>query len=157
MAKSKLRALRRRLASRKLTVSVAESCSGGLLSQLLTNAPGSSSFFCAGLVLYANQAKSRILKIPPALIKNSGAVSRAVALRMSESTRRLMKTDLGVGITGIAGPSGGSARKPVGTVFIAVSRGPKNTCRRFLFRGSRSAVRSQAAQKAIDMLLGLIK
>ncbi len=133
-------------------VSVAESCTGGLLSKLLTDITGSSKYFNLGVVVYSDKAKEVILRIPKRLISNKGAVSQEVAKTMAESVRRLAKTDFGIGITGIAGPGGGNAQKPVGTVFIAIDSKTKKTCRKFNFKGNRAAIRQKAALKALELL-----
>jgi len=134
------------------TLAIAESCTGGLISNLLTNIPGSSAFFILGIIAYANIAKTKILKISPDLLKEYGAVSAPVASAMAQAVRQLLKTDYGLGITGIAGPRGGSPQKPVGTVFIAVSHGPKTTVKKYLFKGSRMSIKKRAAQTALKML-----
>jgi PncC family amidohydrolase len=136
----------------KKTVSAAESCTGGILSSLLTSQSGSSNYFILGLVVYSDRAKSRILSVSGALIAKEGAVSEKVALAMAESVKKLAKTNFGIGITGIAGPTGGSMKKPVGTVFIAVSGGKKTVCKKFCFKGGRLSVRKHSALKALEML-----
>jgi len=104
------------------TLAVAESCTGGIVSSMLTQLPGSSAYFLLGVVTYSNQAKQSILRIPSKLITTKGAVSREVAQKMAQSVRLVSGADFGIGITGVAGPSGGTKRKPKGTVFIAVSQ-----------------------------------
>lgn len=135
-----------------LTVAVAESCTAGLLSYLLTRQAGSSRSFLLGITAYSNAAKVKLLSIPPSLLSKHGAVSSVVASAMAESVRRIGRADYGVGITGIAGPAGGTKAKPIGTVFIAVATKEKTLCKRFLFRGSRFSVRKQAAFKALELL-----
>src|SRR3990167_3696143 len=108
------------LTAQKKTLSVAESCSGGLLCQRLTNIPGSSCFLKLGLVVYSNDAKIKFLKIFPQTLKKHGAVSQIVARQMAENVRKIFQTDFGIAITGIAGPGGGSVAKPVGLTFIAL-------------------------------------
>ncbi len=146
------RKVARGLTVRNKTLAVAESCSGGLLSHRITNVPGSSKFFKLALITYHDQAKIKLLKIPPAVLKRYGAVSQPVARRMAESVRRILRTDLGIGITGIAGPSGGTPEKPVGLTFIAISSTTKTVVRKFRFRGGRPAIKSQAATQALRML-----
>jgi len=136
----------------KLTLATAESCTGGLVSNIITNASGSSRFFLLGIIAYSNQAKISLLKIPAAVIAKSGAVSAEVARLMAGSVRKLAKSDFGLGITGIAGPQGGSAAKPVGTVFIAVDSARKRICRRFRFKAGRLSVKKHAALKALELL-----
>jgi PncC family amidohydrolase len=135
------------------TVACAESCTGGMLSQQLTSLAGSSAYFLLGCVVYSNAAKSSILAIDSRLIKARGAVSETVCRAMAESCRRLAKADFGVGITGIAGPSGAVKGKPVGTVYIAVAGGKKTVCRRYCFKGNRTAVREQSCLRALAMLI----
>ena len=139
------------------TISVAESCTGGLLSKLLTELSGSSNFFILGVVPYNNKVKESVLKIPGKIIRKNGAVSAEVAKRMAKSVKKIAKTDFGVGITGIAGPTGGSIQKPVGTVFIAVSDKKQTICRKYIFSGSRSMIRKKSALKALELLINLVK
>jgi nicotinamide-nucleotide amidase len=133
-------------------LALAESCTGGLIADRLTNRPGSSVFFLLGIVAYDNRAKSEILGVPATLIKKHGAVSQQVAKAMAQGVRKILKTDYGLAITGIAGPSGGSAQKPVGLVYIAFCTQQKTIIRKFLFKGSRLAIKKQAAQSALKML-----
>jgi nicotinamide-nucleotide amidase len=144
------------LKSRK-TIAVAESCTGGILSSLLTQLPGSSKYFIFGAVTYSNLSKEKILGIPRSTIEKYGAVSEPVARLMAEKIRRLVKADFGIGITGIAGPTGGSLRKPVGTVFIAVAYKGKTSCANFPARGSRSSIRKESTLKALRLLGALLK
>jgi nicotinamide-nucleotide amidase len=141
------------LLSRNKTIAVAESCTGGLLSNALTDIPGASTFFWLGVIVYDNKAKAQILQIPLNLIKKHGAVSAEVAGLMAKNVRKLLKTDFGVGITGIAGPSGGTKNKPVGLVYIAIDAHNKNIAEEFHFKGSRTSIKSQAASAALKMLL----
>lgn len=141
-----------RLLKSRSTVATAESCTAGLLSALLTQFSGSSAYFILGIATYSNRAKEDILKIPASLIRKNGAVSKEVALLMAQKVRKLAKTDLGISITGIAGPAGATPQKPVGTVFICVSSKNKNTCKKFIFKGNRNSVRKQAALKALQLL-----
>jgi nicotinamide-nucleotide amidase len=140
------------LIGKKLTISTAESCTGGLLSNLLTQNSGSSTYFTLGVITYSNKSKENLLKIPAIVIKNYGAVSKEVALLMANNVRRLAKSDFGIGITGIAGPSGGTPQKPVGTVFIGISNKTITICKKFSFKGSRSSIRNQAALKSLQLL-----
>lgn len=144
------------LAKNQKTISVAESCTGGMLSSLLTQSPGSSRYFKLGIVAYSNQAKENILKIPSNIIDKKGAVSKEVAGLLAKSVRLLAKTDFGIGVTGIAGPGGGSKAKPVGTVFIAASSKNKEICRKFHFSGSRTTIRKKSALKALQLLNKII-
>ena len=139
------------LIKRKRTVSVAESCTGGLVCAALTSISGSSGYFSLGIITYSNQAKHGLLGIPLTLINNKGAVSAEVALKMAEAVRKLAKTDYGISITGIAGPTGGSPWKPVGTVFIAVCDKKRLICRGFRLKGSRASIRKQSVTMALRL------
>lgn len=140
------------LVRNRKTVSVAESCTGGLLSWLLTLLPGSSAYFVLGIVAYHNDAKQKILGIPRAVIARRGAVSRETALLMARRVRKISGADFGIGVTGIAGPGGAVKGKPAGTVFIAVAGDSGSECRKFLFEGSRETVRRKSALQAAAML-----
>jgi len=144
------------LIKNKKTIAIAESCTGGLLSSLLTRIPGSSQYFILGVVAYSNKAKETILKIPSSIITKNGAVSKQVAIKMARNIRKLAKTDFGIGVTGIAGPTGAIPSKPVGTVFIAIDTKNKKTCKRFHFTGNRINVRKNAALKSLDLLKLLV-
>jgi nicotinamide-nucleotide amidase len=141
--------IRTLLNRRKYSISCAESCTGGLLSKLLTDVPGASHFFKGSLVSYSNEAKASLLGVSQNILNKKGAVSKEVAQILSETAREKFKTSIGVSITGIAGPGGGTGKKPVGLVYIGISR-PKGTrVHKFLFKGDRSKVRYQAAQRAL--------
>jgi nicotinamide-nucleotide amidase len=144
------------LIKNKKTLAVAESCTGGLVSSLLTQLSGSSGYFILGIVAYQNRVKTNILKVPAGLIVHKGAVSAAVALIMAQQVRKLAKSDLGIGVTGIAGPTGGSPQKPVGTVFIAAAAKNKKICRGYHFKGSRTSIRNKAALKSMELLKKII-
>ena len=142
----------RLLKKRGLRIAVAESCTGGLVSHRLTNIPGSSDYFSYGIIGYSNQAKSTFLGVSPSLVEKKGAVSSQVAKKMAQGVRKAERTDLGLGITGIAGPSGGSRNKPVGLVYIALSSLEGEICERFVFPGGREDIKWKASQGALDML-----
>lgn len=142
----------RLLAERRLTLSVAESCTGGLLGHRVTNVSGSSTYFDRGVVTYSNQAKEELLGVPRALLVAHGAVSAPVALAMARGICRASNTPLGLAITGIAGPEGGTAAKPVGTVFVGLAYPGGAEARKFLFRGGRESIKWQSAQMALDLL-----
>src|SRR5215470_14575368 len=139
------------LVMKNATISTAESCTGGLIAERLTNVPGSSKYFISGVICYSNEWKMELTGIPPLLLEMQGAVSAEVARGLAEGIRARMNTTVGVGVTGIAGPDGGSAEKPVGTVHIAVATPAETVNRRFLFPGDRERVRWQASQAALDM------
>jgi nicotinamide-nucleotide amidase len=140
------------LIKKQKTLAVAESCTGGLVSVLLTQIPGSSQYFILGVVVYSNKTKQTLLKIPARLIAKKGAVSKEVAQKMAQSVRKIAKADFGIGITGIAGPTGGTFKKPVGTVFIAIDGKNKKLCKKFLFKGNRIVIRKKSALKALELL-----
>lgn len=137
-------------------LAVAESCSGGLLSHRITNIPGSSRYFAGGVTAYSNRVKSDLLGIKPSLLKSRGAVSAEVALALARGARRELKTEVGIGITGIAGPGGDSPQKPVGLVFEAVVTPEEERVRTFHFSGTRLQVKRQAARTALELLIELI-
>lgn len=140
------------LTERHLTIATAESCTGGLLMSRLTDVPRSSNYVDRGVICYSNQAKVEMLGVPQKLIDRHGAVSEPVALAMAGGVRTLARTNAGVGITGIAGPGGGSAEKPVGMVCIAViGDGPAHV-RTFQFLGGRAMIKFQATQSALNMV-----
>ena len=134
------------------TIAAAESCTGGLLMSRLTDVPGSSDYVDRGVVCYSDRAKVELLNVPAALISQHGAVSEPVARAMAEGIRTLAASDVGIGITGIAGPGGGTAEKPVGTVAIAVATRDDVRIRSFRFFGGREMVKFQSAQAAMNML-----
>ncbi len=145
------------LVMRQKTIAVAESCTGGLLAERLTRVPGSSDYFLGGAVSYSNEMKTRLVGVPPAMIQAHGAVSRAVAQAMAEGIRSRTGASIGVGITGIAGPSGGTPEKPVGLVFIALADERGTQVREFRFPGSRERVRHWSSQMALEMVRRRIK
>jgi nicotinamide-nucleotide amidase len=138
------------LREHKMTIAVAESCTGGLLASRLTDVPGSSDYVDRGVVCYSNQAKIDLAGVPEALIREHGAVSEPVAQAMAEGIRSRAGTNVGVGITGIAGPGGGTPEKPVGLVAIAAVVDDETRVRTFQFLGSREMVKFQAAQSALN-------
>jgi nicotinamide-nucleotide amidase len=139
------------LRERKMTIAVAESCTGGLLASRLTDVPGSSEYVDRGVVCYSNRAKTELAGVPHALLSDHGAVSEPVAQAMAEGIRSRAGTNVGVGITGIAGPGGGTPEKPVGTVAVAVAVDDELRVRTFQFVGGRDMVKFQAAQSALNM------
>jgi nicotinamide-nucleotide amidase len=134
------------------TIAVAESCTGGLIAQRLTDVPGSSKYFIEGVVAYANDAKTRTLGVEPILLLEQGAVSAPVAEAMAEGIRTRAETDFGLSVTGIAGPDGGTEEKPVGTVYIALADGRGTEHRKLKLPGDRQLIRWRASQAALDML-----
>ena len=140
------------LRARRYRIAVAESCTGGLIASRLTDVAGSSDYVDRGVVVYANEAKTELLGVPAALIAEHGAVSEQVAAAMAQGIRSNARTDVGIGVTGIAGPGGGTPEKPVGTVAIAASVGDVLRTRLFRFVGDREQVKFQASQAALDMV-----
>jgi competence/damage-inducible protein CinA-like protein len=139
------------LRERRMTIAVAESCTGGLLASRLTDVPGSSEYVERGVVCYSNRAKTELVGVPDRLLREQGAVSEPVALAMADGIRARAATNVGIGITGIAGPGGGTEQKPVGTVCIAVIVDGEARVRTFQFLGGRDMVKYQAAQSALNM------
>jgi nicotinamide-nucleotide amidase len=139
------------------TLSVAESCTGGLLGDMITDLPGSSEYFLGGVIAYSNQVKSDLLKVPSEMIMESGAVSPEVALSMSLGIRDLLGSSVGVAITGIAGPDGGSQEKPVGLVYIAVITPHVDVVEKFVFNGSRREIKTWAVEAAIEKSIQAIE
>jgi len=142
----------RRLAMTEFTLAVAESCTGGLIAQRLTNVPGSSKYFIEGLVTYSNESKTRLLGVDKKLIHEFGAVSQQVARDMARGVRHRAKTDFGLAVTGVAGPGGGTKDKPVGLVYIALADDAHTEHRKLTIPGDRELVRWRASQAALDML-----
>ena len=140
------------LKEKEKTVACAESCTGGLLGHRLTGIPGSSAYFLESAVVYSNAAKTRRLGVPKSLLEKHGAVSAAAARAMAVGVRKTSRSDFGLSVTGIAGPDGGSARKPVGLVYIALAHDQGAAVHRNLFFGGRAQVKYQSSQKALDIL-----
>ena len=140
------------LKDRGLTIALAESCSGGLLASRLTDVPGSSAYVERGVVCYSNRAKVELIGVPEELLREQGAVSEPVARAMAEGVAERSGTNVGVGITGIAGPDGGTAEKPVGTVVVAVSVNGETKVRTLKLFGGRDMIKYQSAQAAMNML-----
>ena len=144
------------LIKRGKTLAVAESCTGGLLANLLTNTPGSSRYFILGIVAYSNQAKTSLLRVSASLISRYGAVSRQVVQSMAKGVRRVARSDYAIAISGIAGPSGGTQAKPKGTVFICLATKHRLVTKGFHFSGSRLAVKRKAAISALSILKNIL-
>jgi nicotinamide-nucleotide amidase len=142
----------RSLTVKGFTLAVAESCTGGLIAQRLTNVAGSSKYFTEGVVTYSNESKTRLLGVDKKLVKEFGAVSQQVARDMARGVRHKAKTDFGLAVTGIAGPDGGTEEKPVGLVYIALADDAHTEHKRFVLPGDRELIRWRASQAALDML-----
>ena len=143
---------------KKIKLSVAESCTGGLLSNTITSVSGSSKVFTMGLVTYSNQAKSTLLKIPKKIIKKYGAVSFQCCLAMVNNLSKISKSKINISVTGIAGPNGGSKQKPVGLVYIGIKVGKKVIVNKYNFKNrSRAFIQKQAVKQSLNLILKLIK
>jgi PncC family amidohydrolase len=133
----------------KITIAIAESCTGGLICHRLTNISGSSEYLEAGVVSYSNRSKMALLGVPEEIIRAHGAVSEACVRAMALGVKRLADTDMGLSVSGIAGPTGGTADKPVGTVHMALAWKGDVTCWRYLFNGSRREIKEQTSEEAL--------
>jgi nicotinamide-nucleotide amidase len=140
------------LQMRGAKLAVAESCTGGMVAERMTSVPGSSRYFLGGAVVYSNDLKTLFADVPPLMIEAHGAVSKEVALALAENIRDICNADIGLGITGIAGPGGGSEEKPVGLVYIAVTNGQKHEVVQRRFPGDRERIRRWASQQALDLV-----
>lgn len=145
------------LLEKGLKVAVAESCTGGLICHLITNVSGSSNYFEAGIVSYSNYSKHSFLGVNTDIIKTKGAVSAEVALQMAEGVRKVTNVDIGLSVTGIAGPTGGSEKKPVGLVYIGLSSKERSVVREFNFSGTRLEIKEKAAIEALKLLLAYLE
>ena len=146
------------LKRKKLKISFAESCTGGLLSSAITSVSGSSKVFALGLVTYSNQSKNSVLKIPRKIIRIYGAVSYETCFSMVRNLSKINKTEVSVSITGIAGPKGGTRKKPVGVVYIGIKKGNKTLVKKYLFKNrGRLYIQNTAINKSLDLILSFIK
>lgn len=142
----------RLLAQRNLALAVAESCTGGLVGNLITNIPGSSAYFLGGVLAYANQTKTNLLGVNIETIEKFGAVSQETVLEMADGVRKLVKSDIGLSVSGIAGPGGGTPDKPVGLVWIGLSTLELTKAQSYNFLGNRLEVKQQSAEQALQIL-----
>ena len=146
------------LIKKKNRISFAESCTGGLLSSVITSISRSSKVFTLGLVTYSNSAKINILKVPKNIIVKHGAVSYETCLSMVKNLNRISKTNISVSITGIAGPKGGTKQKPIGLVFIGIKKGNKTFVKKYLFKSKkRSFIQKATVNKALNLILNFTK
>lgn len=145
------------LKKKHLTIACAESCTGGLLTSRITDVPGSSEYLYGSVVSYDNEVKISELKVPASILGSVGAVSEETAKAMAEGIRSKFNTDIGIGITGIAGPDGGSNEKPVGLVYIAITGHSRTKCYKNQFKGKRTAVKYRATQTALDIIRRYVK
>ncbi len=140
------------LKKKNFTIAAAESCTGGLISSRITNIGGASEYFVAGLVTYSNKSKTSFLSVPEEVIGQHGAVSRETAQLMAEGVRNKTGADIGIAVTGIAGPLGGTPEKPVGTVFIGIAAKEISKVRNFLFAGNRLEIKQKTSDAALEFL-----
>jgi PncC family amidohydrolase len=146
------------LRKKRLNVSFAESCTGGLLSSTITSISGSSKVFTMGLVTYSNQSKINLLKVQKNIIRKHGSVSYKACLAMVKNLNKISKTNISVSITGIAGPKGGVKKKPVGLVFIGIKKGNKTLVKKHLFKNKkRTLIQRAAVIKALNLILSFLK
>lgn len=142
--------------ARGVTVATAESCTGGNIAHQVTSRAGSSGYFLGGVVSYANEVKRRVLGVPEAILDNPGAVSESCARAMAEGARRVIGADIAVSTTGIAGPDGGTARKPVGLVYLALATASETNVEEHVFPGDRAAVIDAATHRALELLVSAV-
>ena len=148
----------RLLIKKRLKISFAESCTGGLLSSTITSISGSSKVFTIGLVTYSNQSKIDILKVPKNIIRKHGSVSYETCLAMVKKLSKISKTNLSLSITGIAGPKGGTKKKPIGLVFIGIKKGNKTLVKKYFFKNKkRISIQRAAVIKSLNLILSFIK
>jgi nicotinamide-nucleotide amidase len=140
------------LSSKNRSLAVAESCSGGLLSDMITDQPGSSKYYCGGIVAYSRDAKIKVLGLPEKILDEDGIISEKTALAMSDAVRAKFNSDYGIGITGIAGPESDDSGSPVGLIYIAVTCNENATCKHYTFGGGRKAIKERAAQLSLNTL-----
>ncbi len=146
------------LRNKRLKISFAESCTGGLLSSSITSISGSSKIFTLGLITYSNQAKINILKVPKKIIIKHGAVSYQTCLSMVKNLNKISKTNIAVSITGIAGPKGGTKKKPVGLVYIGIIKRNKTLIKKFLFKNKkRNLIQRSAVNETLKLVLSFAK
>ena len=147
-----------RLIKKKIKISFAESCTGGILSSLITSVDGSSKVFNLGLVTYSNESKIKVLKVPKKIIKKYGSVSEQVCKAMVKNVSKIGKTNMAISITGIAGPSGGSRKKPVGLVYIGIKKGNKILIKKCLFKNKgRYYIQRATVIKSLKLILDILK
>jgi len=147
-----LQSAARLLIRQKMKISICESCTGGMLGSMLTSIAGSSRYFLGGIISYSNEVKLKIAGVKNKTLKEYGAVSAETACEMACVVRHRIRSDIGIGITGIAGPGGGTKKKPLGLVYIAVATSKGTMVRKYLFKGSRRLIRESACKKALLLL-----
>ncbi len=148
----------RKLIKKKIKISFAESCTGGMLSSSITSVSGSSKVFNLGLVTYSNESKIKILKVPKKIIRKYGAVSEQVCKAMVKNISKIGKTNLSISVTGIAGPSGDTRKKPVGLVYVGIKKGNIINIKKYLFKNKgRSYIQRAAVNKCLELILSTLK
>ena len=153
-----MKSLVKKLTKKKLKISFAESCTGGLLASSITSISGSSKIFNLGLITYSNQAKIKFLNVNKNIIKKYGAVSHECCLSMVNNLSKISKANINVSITGIAGPNGGTKQKPVGLVYIGVKKGNKTQINKYFFKNKkRSSIQKATVKKALNLVLRICK
>mgnify|MGYP001388835442 CR=1 FL=1 len=153
-----MKSLIRKLNKKKLKISFAESCTGGLLSSAITSISGASKVFNLGLVTYSNQAKIKVLKVNENIIRKYGAVSHECCFAMVNNLSKISKANINISITGIAGPKGGSKKKPVGLVYIGVKKGKKIQVNKYIFKNKkRLSIQRATVKKVIDLVIRITK
>lgn len=141
-----------KLSKRKLTIGIAESCTGGLISHRMTSVPGCSDYYEGSVISYSNEVKMRILGVKESVLRDFGAVSSECALEMAEGARGSLGTDIGLSVTGIAGPGGATPDKPVGLVYIALASVEGTSCSKFNFDGDRNEIKKRSSDAALKIL-----
>ena len=148
----------KKLRKKKLKISFAESCTGGLLSTAITSVSGSSKVFNLGLVTYSNQSKIKVLKVSKKIIKKYGAASEQVCKAMAKNVSKIGKTNMSISVTGIAGPNGGTRKKPVGLVYVGIKKGNKISIKKYLFKNKgRSYIQKATVNKCLGLILSALK
>ena len=146
------------LKKKKMKISFAESCTGGMLSSTITSVSGSSKVFNLGLVVYSNQSKIKILKVSKRIIRKYGAVSEQVCKAMAKNVSKMGKTNMGLSITGIAGPRGGTKKKPIGLVYVGIKKGNRVEVKKYLFKNKeRAYIQRAAVNKCLELILSTLK
>ena len=148
----------KKLSKKKLKISFAESCTGGLLSSVITSVNGSSKVFNLGLVTYSNQSKIKVLKVSKKIIRKYGAASEQVCKAMAKNVSKIGKTNMSVSVTGIAGPNGGTRKKPVGLVYVGIKKDNKISIKKYLFKNKgRSYIQKATVNKCLGLILSALK
>ena len=146
-----------KLRKKKLTISIVESCTGGLLSSYLTSIPNVSEIYSMGLIAYSNKSKNSLLSIPKKILLSHGTVSRQTCILMVQNLNKLARTDISISTTGIAGPSGGTTKKPVGLIYVGIKIKKKIVCKKFLIKNkSRNFIQKETVKKTLRLLFNLV-